>query len=312
MIDDELYFPEPLKRLPIWVLWRLEEREGRKTKVPYQVNGYRASSTNASQWAIFDAAMTAWAKKPIFYQGIGIVISQANRLIFIDIDHCIRQDGSLDDRANDILELFRDDNGNIRTFVEFSQSGTGLHVITIGEIPRSFKNSRTNVEMYDRARFVAMTGKALAPCDPSECPDGLRYVFERYKTASRESAPMTHPVDPSTRHDDDWIIRHASARDGSKFTALFSGDFSGFNSRSEADAALCCLLAFWTNKDAAAMDRIFRRSGMYRAKWERPSYRDKTINSAIAFVNDTLSDFTRRSDRERGMASLAELSSFGK
>ena len=32
--------------------------------------------------------------------------------------------------------------------------------------------------------------------------------------------------------------------------------------------ALCALLAFWTGKDTARMDRLFRRSGLMRPKWD--------------------------------------------
>ena len=166
--------------------------------------------------------------------------------------------------------------------------------------------------MYSGGRFAAMTGHPLEKCEPGECADALRYVFERYKTVSRDPVPAGVYAHSVSRREDDWIIRHASARDRSKFSSLFGGDWSGFGSRSEADMALCCLLAFWTDKDPAAMDRIFRRSGLYRAKWERPDYRDRTIKNAIARVSDTLSGFIGRNDKERGLASVDELYTVGR
>lgn len=302
------FFPEKLTRLPIWVLWQLEERNGRMTKVPYQANGWRASSTDPATWASHQAALDEWQANPYRYQGIGTVMSKQYRTIFIDIDHCILSDGTLDNRAEDILSAFMDDYGNLTTFCEFSQSGTGLHLIVNGEIPRSFNNRKLNVEMYDDGRFAAMTGNAFARCEPSESPDGIRYVFERYKTASSTSDRTSRPViDPATRRSDDWIIRQASGREGTKFPALFKGDWSSYSSRSEADIALCCLLAFWTNNDPEAIDRLFRQSGLYRAKWERENYRRPTIEKAISHNDDTLFEFTRRRTRERGFASLAEL-----
>ena len=308
MIDTAFFFPDTLTRLPIWVLWRLEERNGRITKVPYQINGRRASSTEPATWATHRDIDTAWRKDPDRYQGIGTVMSRAYRTVFIDIDHCIDPSGCYDDRAEDILSAFMDDDGNLTTFVEVSQSGTGLHLIVIGDIPRSFKNSRLNVEMYDSGRFIAMTGKAIFACEPSECADGLRYVFERYKTPSKASDWTSRPVDPATRHEDDWIIHHASAREGSKFPALFEGDWSGYSSQSEADLALCKILAFWTDNNPEAIDRLFRRSGLYRAKWERGNYSAPTIQMAINTNNDTLSEFTRQRIKERGLASIGELS----
>jgi hypothetical protein len=43
------------------------------------------------------------------------------------------------------------------------------------------------------------------------------------------------------------------------------------------------LLAFWTNRDAERMDRLFRRSALMRQKWgEREDYRRLTIGKVIA------------------------------
>ncbi len=310
MIKTISFFPDTLKSLPIWVLWKLEERKGRLTKVPYQTNGRRASATDPATWTTFDKVFQTGKDNPGLFRGIGAVMSKQYRTVFIDIDHCINPlTGHFDDRADDILEAFMDDDGNMITFVEVSQSRTGLHLIVIGDIPRSFKNSRENVEMYDNGRFIAMTGRAFSACEPSECVDGLQYVFERYKTPSKAVDWTSRPaVDPATRHDDDWIVRHASDREGSKFSALFEGNWSDYSSRSEADIALCCILAFWTNNDPEAIDRIFRRSGLYRAKWERANYRKPTIEKAISHNDDTLFEFTRRRIRERGFASIGELS----
>jgi hypothetical protein len=78
------------------------------------------------------------------------------------------------------------------------------------------------------------------------------------------------------------IIRRAStASNRKKFNRLWSGDTTGYRSPSDADAALLLQLAFWTNRDPVAMDRLFRQSGLYRNKWERNSYRSRSIQSAI-------------------------------
>lgn len=311
MIETSFFLPETLLKLPIWVLWRLEERKGRTTKVPYQTNGYRASATDPGTWSTYQNVKHVLQMNPARYSGFGTVLSKDYHLIFIDIDHCIDASGSLDSRAIDILDAFRNDDGNLTTYVELSQSGTGLHLILIGNIPRSFNNRKLNVEMYDCQRFIAMTGRAFSALEPCECEEGVRYVFERYKTAKNANDGILETkCDPATLKDDDWIIQHASERVGgsNKFPALFNGDWSGYSSQSEADLALCKILAFWGNNDPGTIDRIFRRSGLYRAKWERKGYRETTISTAISENNDTLFEFTRRNIRERGRASLAELS----
>lgn len=79
--------------------------------------------------------------------------------------------------------------------------------------------------------------------------------------------------------------RQPEAR-GEQFAALWAGDTSSYQSQSEADMALCNWLAWWTNKDAARMDRLFRSSGLMREKWDRrqsgSTYGAITIQEAIA------------------------------
>lgn len=297
---EEKFFPEDMKRLPNWVLWRLEDRNNKLTKVPYQTNGRRASPTDPKTWATHGEVLQAY--KPEKYKGIGFVFSKSAGIVFIDIDHCIEEDG-LDDRARDILDAFMDDEGKLATFVEYSQSGTGLHIYVKGEIPRCFNNRNIHVEMYDSGRFSAMTGNLFCRSELGEFPDGLRYVFEKYKTKAPVKIPdwTSKPVDMATQRNDDWIIEHARDRQGNsnKFPALFSGDWGEYGSQSEADLALCKILAFWTNNDPEAIDRIFRRSGLYRAKWERKDYSRRTIGKAIAENEETLAEFTRRKEKER-------------
>ena len=58
-------------------------------------------------------------------------------------------------------------------------------------------------------------------------------------------------------------------RNAPKFVRLFDrGDISGYASQSEADAALCAIIAFRAGPNPALIDAIFRRSALYRdSKW---------------------------------------------
>jgi hypothetical protein len=42
------------------------------------------------------------------------------------------------------------------------------------------------------------------------------------------------------------------------------------------------MLAFWTGGDAARIDALFRQSGLYREKWDRDDYRNRTIAEALS------------------------------
>src|SRR5690606_30146922 len=82
--------------------------------------------------------------------------------------------------------------------------------------------------------------------------------------------------------DQELIKRALRAKNGQHFRRLWQGDWGGlYGSHSEADLALCNMLAFWTGRDLDRMDRLFRLSGLYRAKWEREDYRDRTIRKAV-------------------------------
>jgi hypothetical protein len=51
------------------------------------------------------------------------------------------------------------------------------------------------------------------------------------------------------------------------------------------DAALCTVLAYYTNRDPERIDRLFRSSSLYRAKWDRltavSTYGKITIQTAV-------------------------------
>jgi primase-polymerase (primpol)-like protein len=103
---------------------------------------------------------------------------------------------------------------------------------------------------------------------------------------ARRDAAATRPagtVRPCTLGDLEIIERAARMRKGrgEKFRRLWSGDTGGYRSHSEADLALCGYLAFLCGPDLTRIDELFRGSGLYRPKWERPDYRDSTISLAV-------------------------------
>ena len=81
----------------------------------------------------------------------------------------------------------------------------------------------------------------------------------------------------------------SSLHSGATIQALYRGDWTGYESQSQADMVMCNLLAFITGGDAERMDRMIRASGLHRPeKWDRfiPSYGrtygENTIAEAIA------------------------------
>lgn len=105
--------------------------------------------------------------------------------------------------------------------------------------------------------------------------------------------PNTETRDQSLELEDEDLLEKArSASNGEKFDRLWRGSTAGYDSQSEADMTLCCLLAFWTGKDRTRMDRLFRQSGLSREKWDEVHYADgatygeKTIERAIGATDE--------------------------
>jgi len=92
-----------------------------------------------------------------------------------------------------------------------------------------------------------------------------------------------------------------AAKNGATVRALFEGDTSAYaEDDSRADEALCFHLAFWTGGDREQIDRLFRQSGLYREKWERRDYRERTIDNALAFVHDHYAPGQRKQLKSNG------------
>lgn len=307
--------PAELKALPQWVVWHLEERrekkeEGKKqlTKVPYNaLTGRLAASDNAATWATFGQAIQAWQDHPERYTGVGFVFN--NDYTGVDFDHCVRvDDGTIDAWAQQDIDV-------LASYSEYSQSGTGVHTIARALLPEVWDEKEQRLarpgtrrkvgadaplhpdaarELYCERRFFAMTGKHV-PGTPTTIEDRQGEILALHARVTEKPAKGKRGYNTSVPprvmvagDDDDTLIRKAmNATNGAKFTALWQGDTSGYISASEADQALCHLLAFWTGKDEYRIDTLFRRSSLYREeKWDRPArsgerYGEGTIARAI-------------------------------
>jgi RecA-family ATPase len=91
---------------------------------------------------------------------------------------------------------------------------------------------------------------------------------ELFGAPSPASSNGHRPVEPVDLDDQALLERAMTAANGAKFSALWRGDTGGYASHSEADAGLALLLAWWTGRDVARMDSLFRQSGLMRAKWD--------------------------------------------
>jgi len=89
-------------------------------------------------------------------------------------------------------------------------------------------------------------------------------------------------VQPIDLGDRELLDRAFGARNGNDFHKLYDGHWEGdYPSQSEADLAFCCIAAYWTGRDPERINSWLRSSGLYREKWDRADYRERTIAKAI-------------------------------
>ena len=82
----------------------------------------------------------------------------------------------------------------------------------------------------------------------------------------------------------DEIPNTVRALPGDTFSRLWEGRWKDgrYDTQSDADQALCLRLASGTGLDLEKMNTLFRRSGLYRDKWDREEYRIPTLHAAFS------------------------------
>lgn len=274
--------PVELRERPQWVTWRRELREGKTTKAPWSADGSRrASCDDPATWGAFGVATAAVEARRA--AGIGFQITGQDPYVGIDLDHCIDAEGNVEAWAGEILV-------RLDSYTEVTPSGCGLHIWVRGRLPGD-RRRKDGIEMYDRDRYLTVTGDVVQEASQS-IEDRQAELEEIYREIFGESEPEPHsngrrPTLPLDISDQDLLDKAFRARNGGAFRALWEGDRSAFNDDdSAADQSLCNRLAWWTNRDSARIDRLFRQSGLMRAKWERDDYRQSTIDKALASVTE--------------------------
>lgn len=287
--------PDELKALPRWVCWRavpkpMKDGSTKLSKQPINPRtGRLAQSNNPQTWTDFETALAA----SVDYAGIGFMFAGSG-YVGIDIDN---RPEELDAYRNgDYSTIFGQMNDALQTYMEFSQSGNGVHFIGRGTLPgKDFKNSEVGIEMYTGARFFVMTGNLCTEfVDISDITETIKPFYAQYKTKSQSNVPPEQlPLQPCAASAQDIIDRASRSKQGQKFSALYAGDTTGYNSNSEADMALCNMLAFWCQGDTQLMDEIFRTSGLMRDKWDRrqsgTTYGAITLQKAVDGLSTTYS-----------------------
>src|SRR5262249_55227068 len=274
-----------------WSNWKwgdIDPETGKRKKPPHCAHDLRrhASSTNARTWSTFEAAVAVVEAG----KADGIGFAMCAPYVFLDLD------SGLTPAEREAIAF------SVSSYTEESVGGEGLHVICRGNLsggrhPGSFG-------VFQEARLCYFSGRRLEelPATIEDRQDELDAVLAEYLPTSpiggTSAIADAQPVDL----EDEELIE-AGKTLLPKFAALWAGDWSGYDSHSQADLALCSYLAWLTGRDVPRIDRMFRASGLMRDKWNRQTldgrfdYRDPTIETAIAGTKDVYdpkSELTRK------------------
>ena len=283
-------FMTELKEQRIWFHWIWEKnKDGNLTKVPKSSRGGSTGTTDnwSRTWVTYAEAEATLAER----KADGLAFKIPDGYFFFDAD-----DYTLDDPLIQML-LKR-----FNSYTERSVSGGGIHIygkcdqtkipFTTDKKGRKkldgayyVKHPTNHLELYIGGltnRFAVYTGDVVWKEPLQECTDAVLTTLDsnmKRETVPKEKTTVIAPG--SYLSDDSVIIKASESKQGEKFKALWHGEIPDGKSQSEADMALCSILAFWCGGDIEQMDRLFRQSGLMREKWERDDYSSATLVKAV-------------------------------
>jgi hypothetical protein len=273
--------PQELRSKPHWLLWRYELRQTRSeakwTKPPFTPAGAYANSRDPATWSSFTAVKAAYEWGG--WDGVGFVHRPEDGLTGVDWDNV--RDPATGAIAPEVCQEVK----RLDTYTEISPSGTGLRAYAHGTKPGGAAK-RDGFEMYDGrtqngqagGRYLTLTGHRLSAA-PELIHDRQEIISELYHAHFDPPPPRAVK---SVLTDDQVLTKLRQAGNWRRVRLLWEGGH-GLND-SDADFKLCCVLAGYT-RDPAQIDRLVRRSSLFRPKWDLPrgdsTYGAMTIANAL-------------------------------
>lgn len=288
--------PTELKHLKQWCIWKYEHRQGKKTKVPYSIDNQMAKSNDERTWADYESARAAYQTHKA--DGLGFFFKEPYMGIDIDdIAEEIERFKRNDIADNLIFEMYE----SLKSYAEYSPSGTGIHIIIKGSVPGA-RRRKANVEMYDSGRFFTMTGNSLGKYTEVNEPNE-RTIDRLYRKYVGEQTVIQMPnLDHGVTHDlneSEIVARILNSKQADLFKKFMNDGWQElYASQSEADMSFANLLAFWCARDFTKMDSLFRQSSLMRGKWDerrgKTTYGEGTLYKAINEIQSVYTPTTKR------------------
>ena len=283
--------PLELRELRQWVCWRYEEKNGRRTKVPYcpsAHNPQRASILNPATWGTFNDAVSQAAGPTM--DGIGMVLTEDDPYTGIDIDD--KQESPASDAQRiaqgRILEAFQsytETSVGDRWVDTAGNERGGYHIIIRGKIAGG--RDRDHVGVYSTARYLTFSGNVVRNAPIAEYQELLTQLIQEMPASEYHGE-----LDEVEGHltDNELHEMALNAANGAKYDKLCRGDVKyrddghpdgEYQSASEADLALISMFAFYT-RDNAQVRRMFRYTALGKRQKHQDS--DRWINRCLRFL----------------------------
>lgn len=280
------HIPEEMRRLPQWVGYMPLEDKGKVEKVPISPHTlWGAASNKPETWGTYEQARAMAGKRgqcragAAAIAGVSFAFAEGGGIVGVDFDHCLRE-GRLDPWVARWVERFN-------SYTEVSPSGQGLHIFCKGKLPGKAVK-RPQAELYDRARFFTVTGRAYGPARGLEPAQAAIDALYGELSPPKQEPPQRPLLPPADR---DYLA--IGLEKDAKLRSLWEGDRPNGNESSD-DQALMNKLAYWCNCDQNAMIGAFLRSPHAAGKDEghqrkaaRRDYMERTARHAIEGCGST-------------------------
>lgn len=262
--------PKDMRLRPQWIMWRWEQVDGRKTKVPYSpLTGKKAAVNRPREWTDYSRAYGAkWKYK---MDGVGFVFTKDDDFVGIDIDHCFNDEtGEIADIATELMGMCQE-----RTYVELSPSGSGIHIIGLDARHKGEAGRRKDsVEVYHYLRYFTVTGNSLGAEVVGDISDVIEHLHQTILRkgldikSRNNGSNKNFEAEPLESDDGELLEKLFAKPDGEMLRELYNGGNPRSGDASRDDLYFCWRLNLANRNNFVQTDRIFRASGRMREKWD--------------------------------------------